>query len=165
MNVTIVRRLYALRILPHSSLWTCGFLCLYPHNKTLFVMGTIKPILIAEIVTIYKNLKSNGLCIYKNHSDMQYPCKVWSKIQTRFFSSATCTYSIVGVGGYCCIWSHTKTHHTKDTPHSVGLPWTCDRPVAEDCTCTTQNKHRRYIRAPGGIQTRNPSKRAAANTP
>ena len=31
---------------------------------------------------------------------------------------------IVGVEGYCCIWSHSMTH-------SVGLLWTRDRPVAK----------------------------------
>ena len=32
---------------------------------------------------------------------------------------------IVGVQDYCCTWSHS------DTPHSVGLHWTRDRPVSE----------------------------------
>ena len=33
---------------------------------------------------------------------------------------------------------HTMTH-----AHSVLLPWTSDRPVAEVCTCITQIKHKR----------------------
>ena len=46
------------------------------------------------------------------------------------------------------------------TPHSVGLLWASDRPLSETSTpkhtaVTTDN-------APGGIWTRNPSKRAAA---
>jgi hypothetical protein len=32
---------------------------------------------------------------------------------------------IVGLEGYLCPWSHS------DTPHSVGLPWKKDQPVAE----------------------------------
>ena len=38
-------------------------------------MGTIKSILIPVSVNIYKNVKSSGVYIYKNHSDMQYTCK------------------------------------------------------------------------------------------
>jgi hypothetical protein len=63
VNLTIVGRLYALHVFPHSSVWICGFLRLYPHNKTVFVMGTIKPILKPVSVTIYKDVKPNGLCI------------------------------------------------------------------------------------------------------
>ena len=48
-----------------------------------------------------------------------------------------------------------------DTPHSVGLLWTSDRPVAETSTDNTQ--HSRHIHTPGGIRTRTPSKRAAAD--
>ena len=48
-----------------------------------------------------------------------------------------------------------------NTPQSVGLLWTSDQPVVETSiwqhtTLTTGNIH-----APGGIRTRNPSKRAA----
>jgi len=41
-----------------------------------------------------------------------------------------------GVEGYWCIWSHSVTHtHTHThTSHSVGLPWTSDRPDAEPST-------------------------------
>ena len=50
---------------------------------------------------------------------------------------------------------HLITH--MDT-HTLGrLPWTRDRPVAEAPTCTTDNIH-----VPGGIRTRNSSKRAAS---
>jgi len=44
-----------------------------------------------------------------------------------------------------------------DTPQSVGLLWT-QRPLTGNTSLTT------YIHAPGGIRTRNPSKRPAADT-
>ena len=52
--------------------------------------------------------------------------------------------------------SHTKTHQ------SVGLIWTSDQPVTETCTWqhTTLIRH---IHDLGGIRTRNPSQRTAAN--
>jgi hypothetical protein len=55
--------------------------------------------------------------------------------------------------------------HT-DTPHSIWLAWTRDRPIAETFTWkhTTLTNKRQDIHAPGGIETRNPSKRAAANS-
>jgi len=48
------------------------------------------------------------------------------------------------------------------TPHSVGLLWTSDQPDAEISTWkhTSQETN---IHAPGGIRTRSPSKRAAAD--
>jgi len=50
-----------------------------------------------------------------------------------------------------------------DTPHSIGLLWTSDRPRRRNlyltiCTILTVDKH-----APGGIQTSNPSTRGAAD--
>jgi hypothetical protein len=51
-----------------------------------------------------------------------------------------------------------------DTPHSVGLPRTSDRPFAETSTCTPDNATLvTVIRATGRIRTRNPSKWAAAD--
>ena len=51
-----------------------------------------------------------------------------------------------------------------DTPHSVGLLWTSDRPDAKTSTLqqTTLTKDKHPY--PGGIRTRNPSKRAAADS-
>jgi hypothetical protein len=53
-------------------------------------------------------------------------------------------------------------HTQLDTDHSVGLLCTSDQPVAEISTWkyTTLTTD---IHAPGGIQTRNPSKQAAAD--
>ena len=48
-----------------------------------------------------------------------------------------------------------------DTPHSVGLLCTNDQPNAE--TSTWQHCKETDIHAPGGIRTRNPSKRGAAD--
>jgi len=51
-----------------------------------------------------------------------------------------------------------------DTPHSVGLLWTNDRPVAEtSLPNNTQQSQEKDIHAPGGIRIRNPSERAAAD--
>ena len=53
-----------------------------------------------------------------------------------------------------------------DTPHSVGWLWTSDQFVAK--TSTWKNVHysqQTDFHAPGGIRTRNPSKRAAAKLP
>jgi hypothetical protein len=52
--------------------------------------------------------------------------------------------------------------HTLDTPQSVGLLWTSDQPVAE----TSTRQHTTLttdIHALGGIRTRNPSTRTAAD--
>jgi hypothetical protein len=51
-----------------------------------------------------------------------------------------------------------------DTPHSVGLFWTTDRPETErPVPDNTQHSQGRDIHAPRGIQTRNPSKLPAAD--
>ena len=50
-----------------------------------------------------------------------------------------------------------------DTPHSVGLLWTSDQPVAETYTWQHKTLKRDRLHAPCGIRTRIPSKRAAAN--
>jgi hypothetical protein len=45
-----------------------------------------------------------------------------------------------------------------DTPHSVGLLWTSDRPVAETSTCTSHNTHRRQtFLPPAGLETAIPA--------
>ena len=60
--------------------------------------------------------------------------------------------------GYCCTISHS------DTLHSVGLLWSRERPVAEtSIPGNTQHLQGTDIHTPGGIRTRNPNKRAAAD--
>jgi hypothetical protein len=49
-----------------------------------------------------------------------------------------------------------------DTPHSVGLLWTSNRPHAETSTCQPTTLTRDRHHGPGCIRTRNPSKREAA---
>ena len=44
-----------------------------------------------------------------------------------------------------------------DTPQSVGLLWTSDRPVAE--TSTWKHSHEADVRTPSGIRNRNLSRR------
>ena len=43
----------------------------------------------------------------------------------------------------------------------MGLLWAGDRPAAETSTCTTQHLQETGIHDPGGIRTRNLSRRAA----
>ena len=50
-----------------------------------------------------------------------------------------------------------------DTPHSVRLLRTSDRPVVETSSRETQHSKQTDIHAPGGIRISNPSKPAAAN--
>ena len=50
-----------------------------------------------------------------------------------------------------------------DTQHSVGLLWTSDRSVEEVSPDNTHHSQETNIHAPGGIQTRYPSKRAAVD--
>jgi hypothetical protein len=58
---------------------------------------------------------------------------IWNTSTLSFFLSSFLILSsfylfAVGVEGYCCTWSHL------DTPHSIGLLWTKDRPVAVTST-------------------------------
>ena len=53
------------------------------------------------------------------------------------------------------------TRSNSDTPHSVGLLWASDQTDAE--TSTLQHTQETDIHTPGGIRTRNPNKRAAAD--
>jgi hypothetical protein len=50
-----------------------------------------------------------------------------------------------------------------DAPYSVGLPSTTDRPSQICQPDNTQHSQQRDIHVPGGIRTRNPRKRAAAD--
>jgi len=58
---------------------------------------------------------------------------------------------------------HEVSRSHSDTPHTVGLLWTSHQPVAE----TSTRQHTTFIRerhsCSGGIQIRNPSKKAAAH--
>jgi len=78
-------------------------------------------------------------------------------------SSHTCLemYDQTNVGLLCCVSYGSSVAVPSNTPHSVKLLWTCDWPVRE--TATWQHNSDRNIHAPGGIQTRNHSKRAAAD--
>jgi hypothetical protein len=50
-----------------------------------------------------------------------------------------------------------------DTPHSVGLLWTSDWPIAETSIRQTQHLQETSIHAYGGIRTRNPARRATVD--
>jgi hypothetical protein len=65
---------------------------------------------------------------------------------------------IVGVKGYCCVWSHSTTHTFGRIPLDEGSA------RHRDLYLTTHNTHKRLtFMPPGGIRTHNPSKRAAAD--
>jgi hypothetical protein len=66
---------------------------------------------------------------------------------------------IVSAQGCGFTWSHSWTH-----TQSVGLPWTRAGPVAETSTRTGHIHTRQRLCLPGGIRTRNPSKRVAADS-
>jgi hypothetical protein len=55
-----------------------------------------------------------------------------------------------------------RSHPQLDTPHSVRLLWTSDQPEAGTSTWQHTTLTRSRHSCPGGIQTRSPSKRAAA---
>ena len=60
-------------------------------------------------------------------------------------------------------YGRASRSYSLDTPHSLGILWTSDQPVAETSTWqhTTLTINRIY--ASGGIRTHSPSKRAAAD--
>ena len=59
-------------------------------------------------------------------------------------------------------WARASRSHP-DTPHSVRPLWTSDRSVAKTSTSQDTTLRRTDMHDPGGIRTRNPSKRAAAD--
>jgi len=60
---------------------------------------------------------------------------------------------LVGLGFLCQVpWSHS------DTPHSAGLLWMSDRPLAETSLYRTHTKLTTDNHAPGGIRTHNLNK-------
>jgi hypothetical protein len=69
----------------------------------------------------------------------------WSEWNTRVY------ISVIGVEVYGCFWSHSET------PQSVGLLRTSDRPVAETSTWQHTTFKRENIHAPVGIRNRNPT--------
>ena len=63
--------------------------------------------------------------------------------------------------GFCCTWSHSMTHthtHTR-CASSRRMVSPSQRPLPDN----TQHSQQTDIHVPGGIRTRNPSKRAAVN--
>jgi len=65
------------------------------------------------------------------------------------------------VGQGLLITEASRSH--SDTPHSVGVLFTSARTVAELIPDNTQHSKGADIHAPGGIRTRNPSKRAVTD--
>jgi len=65
------------------------------------------------------------------------------------------------VGQYLLITKPSRSH--LDTPHSIGLLWTSDKPDAVNSTLQRRTLTRDRHPFPGGFRTRNLSKRAAAD--
>jgi hypothetical protein len=89
--------------------------------------------------------------------------RIWlsgETVQNIFFSLTSFCLLIAGVEGYCCIWSHsmTITHILDRIPLDEGSG--CSRGLYP---YNAQHLQETNIHAPGGIRTRNPSKRATAD--
>jgi len=65
---------------------------------------------------------------------------------------------MLGVEGYYCIWSHSRTHYTRWNSSGRGTD-----PSQRTLPEQTQHSHDTDIHTAGGIRTRNPSNRAAAD--
>jgi hypothetical protein len=77
-------------------------------------------------------------------------------VKVPFFFLPMAQQPLVGQG--FLIIEASRSH--SDTSHSVGLLWTSDQPRRRDLYLTTHNIHKRQtFMPPGGIRTRNPSKR------
>ena len=81
------------------------------------------------------------------------------------------TTSILNIRSFVCFWRdsplvgqgiliHEVSRSHSHTPHSVGLLWRSDQPVAE--TSTWQHSQQKNIQHTGGIRTHNLSKWEAA---
>jgi len=79
------------------------------------------------------------------------------KMLTHFFFHVST--APVGLGSLVVDISRSNS----DTPHSIGLPWINDQPIAETSDKTQNNQKRQPC--PSGIRTQNSSKRTAADTP
>jgi len=104
-----------------------------------------------------RDRKKTRILVFKFYSLLRLRPKL--SFFLSFFLILPSVYPLtVAVEGYCCSWPHTMKHI-----HSVGLLWKWDRPVAENSTwqhtTLTTDRHP----CPGGIRTRNPSKRATAH--
>jgi hypothetical protein len=91
------------------------------------------------------------------------PFQIWVpvprvKLLTAYFISVTVPFSLHGAKSA----SGPGPLHYRYS-HSVGLIWTSDQPEAETATLNTQLSQQTDIHAPGGIRTRNRSKRPASD--
>jgi len=90
-------------------------------------------------------------------------------------SELHCIHTYTHTHVYICLYFHDSTALVRqvllvgdvskshaDTPHSVWLLWTNDRPVAE--TFTWQHSQETGIHAYGKIRSHNPSNRAVADS-
>ena len=104
--------------------------------------------------------------------------KKWNKIASDFklvFYSSTLSLSLsLYIYIYIFLWRCGPTRamtssllrfldHKQDLPQSVGLLWTSDQCVAETSPDNTQHSQQTDIHSPGGILTKNISRRAAVD--
>ena len=93
-----------------------------------------------------------------------YHCFSAHSLQLTFFFLPFCL-RLTSVPTHCrCrgLLLHVITpRHTQTHTHSIGLPWTSDRPVADTSTWQNTTFTKTNIHGDGRIRTRNPSKPAA----
>jgi hypothetical protein len=112
------------------------------------------------------------VCLHRTHPTATVLCSqgAWlTDIMKQIFSKGKSYFNEIiflpvaqqpPVGQGLLIIEASRSH--SDTPHSVGLLWTSDQPHAETLLDNTRHSQERHP-CPGGIQTRNPSKRTAAD--
>jgi len=126
----------------------------------------LKPTAANETYTLHIYIRIDTQPTAMIHKEFQqkqhfFWCNLKVSKHHMFISVFLSLYPSLSTHGRCGRYSYTWSHPVTYT-HSVGLLWTSDRPIVETSTWqhTTLTTD---IHAPGGIRTRNPSKRAAAD--
>ena len=103
------------------------------------------------------NWKQSRVHILQQNKVLTFLCACLILLVTFFFSGTTAQRGPVPPHS----WGFEITHN--DTPQSVELLWTGDRPVAGTLPDNTQHSQETDSNAPGGTRSRNPIKRALAD--
>jgi hypothetical protein len=108
---------------------------------------------------VYSNYVPSSRCALP-HSDREEIWVVYNELHIAAPQALDIILFLSGIYNPCEFkpphsWGYVITH--KDTPHSVGILWTSDQPVAETSTWQhTQHLEQSNVHVPGGIRTRNP---------